>query len=76
MLRTPLSRLPRLPRTFPGRSQAHPAPDLVRLVRLVCSCFVSGHDFSRAAKARANEGFSPWALSSAGADKHFLQEAP
>jgi hypothetical protein len=23
------------------------------------SCFVSGHDFSRAVKARANEGFSP-----------------
>jgi hypothetical protein len=27
------------------------------------ACFVSGHDFGRAVKAAAYEGFSPWAFS-------------
>jgi hypothetical protein len=27
------------------------------------SCFVSGHDFSRAVKSHSYEGFSPWAFS-------------
>jgi hypothetical protein len=34
------------------------------------SCFVSGHDFSRAVQGQQNQGFSPWAFSSGLVGKH------
>jgi hypothetical protein len=51
-----------LPEGLAFRSHEGPLPEGQAFRRCENSCFVSGHDLSRAVTVISDEGFSPWGI--------------